>query len=188
MDIAERIWKILMNANTLRINFWFRDINGNLVYVPGPGFIMVAEHVKTKKISIVEGIADPGTAIYTARDDGNLKANTMYIGPNDYTSSSFKALIVHEAVHAIFDFTRAVIPWVDNETAAYIAQGFYISNLGIPDQNINRKEFIYLGTMIANDIIAKRPIDDFWMDALRDKLRNDPNYARYINQVFIGDG
>lgn len=177
-----------MNANTLRISFWFRGINGDSVFVQGPEFIMVAEHIRTKKISIVEGIADAGTAIYTARNDGNLLANTLYIGPNDYASGSFAALIVHESVHAIYDFKRAVIPWIDNETAAYIAQGFYANNAGIPDDHVSRKEYIFLGKLMASDYAATGEIDDLVLNDIRDKLRSDPVYAGYINQNFIGDG
>ena len=188
MTITERIIKILMNANTLRINFWFNGINGNFVLVQGPQFIMVAENIKTNNISIVEGNAKSGEAVYTARNDGNRLANTLYIGKNDYSSTSFEALIVHEAVHAIYDLSRSVIPWLDNETAAYIAQGFYANNAGIPDNKVHAGDFIYLGKMIANDIIAGKQIDDFWMNEIRDKLRNDPIYAPYINQNFVGDG
>ncbi len=144
--------------------------------------------IRANKITIVEGVAERGKAIYTARYDGALKANTMYIWPNDYASQSFAALVVHETVHAIYDLKRAVIPWLDNETAAYIAQGFYANNAGIPDDHVNRKEFIFLGKMIANDFVLTGQIDDLLMDELRDKLRNDPDSATYINQIFIGDG
>jgi len=42
--------------------------------------------------------------------------------------------------------------------------------------------------MIANDFVLTGQIDDLLMNELRDKLRNDPDYATYINQIFIGDG
>lgn len=188
MSIEDRVFGILTTANTLRITFWFKGINGDKFFVFGPDFLMVAMSIRANKITIVEGTAKRGTAIYTARNDGALKANTMYIGANDYASQSFEALVVHETVHAIYDLKRAVIPWIDNETAAYIAQGFYANNAGIPDEHVSRKEFIFLGKLIANDFVVTGRIDDLLMDDLRDKLRNDPDYATYINQIFIGDG
>ena len=188
MSLSDRIFGILTNANTLRINFSFRGINGNNIFVLGADFLMVAQSMVANKIAIVEGTADPGEAIYTARDDANMNANTMYIGQNNYSSQSFEALVVHETVHAIYDLKRTVIPWIDNETAAYIAQGFYANNAGIPDNHVSAQEFIYLGKMISNNIIARQPIDNFWLDEMRDKLRNDPVYVPYIYQTFVGDG
>lgn len=188
MSLKERVFGILMNANTLKINFWFNGINGNKVIVLSPFFIAVAEKIRTGQISIVEGTADPDEAIYTARNDGNLRANTFYFGQSDYSSKSFEALVVHESVHAAYDIMRTTIPWIDNEVAAYIAQGFYANNAGVPDKKVNAGDYIYLGKMISNDILANKPIDDFWMDSLRDKLRNDPIYAGYINTNFVGNG
>jgi len=40
---------------------------------------MAAMSIRANKITIVEGVAERGKAIYTARNDGALKANTMYI-------------------------------------------------------------------------------------------------------------
>lgn len=188
MNIAERVFGILMSANTLRINFWFDGVNGKKIIVMGPFFVTVAAQINAQKISIVEGVADPGTAIYTAKDDGNLKANTFYLGQNDYSSKSFEVLVVHESVHAAFDMMKATLPWIDNEVAAYIAQGFYATNAGVPDGNVSIKEYVFLGKLIANDIIAGRKIDDLVMSDLRDKLRNDPTYSGYINTNFVGDG
>lgn len=188
MSVTDRVCEILTNANTLRITFWFTGVNGDRFFIFGPDFLMVAMAIRANKIMIVEGVAERGKAIYTARDDGALKANTMYIGPNDHASQSFAALVVHETVHAIYDLKSAVIPWLDNETAAYIAQGFYANNAGIPDEHVSRKEFIFLGKLIANDFVVNGRIDDLLMDDLREKLRNDPDYATYINQIFIGDG
>lgn len=188
MNITERVFGILTNGNTLRINLWFDGINGNKVTVLGAEFLTVAMLIKANKITVIEGIADPGTAIYTAKDDGNLKADTFYIGQNNYGNQSFDALVVHESVHAVYDIRKAVIPWIDNEVAAYIAQGFFASNAGIPDNYVNTDSYVYLGKLIANDIIAGREIDDVVMGDLRDKLRTDPIYAGYINKTFIGDG
>jgi len=156
MNLTDRVCEILISPNTVRVNFWFTGINGDKFFVFGPDFIMVAMSIRANKITIVEGAAKRGTAIYTARNDGALKANTMYIGANDYDSRSFEALVVHETVHAIYDLKRAVIPWIDNETASYIAQGFYANNAGIPDEHVSRKEFIFLGKLIANDFVVNK--------------------------------
>lgn len=188
MDISERVYGILTSPHTLRITFWFKGVNGNDIFVLGPDFLLVAMSIKANKITIVEGGAIRGNAVYTAKDDGPRKANTMYIGPNDYASRSFEALVVHESVHAIYDLKSAVIPWMDNEAAAYIAQGFYANNVGVPDDHVSRKEFIFLGKLIANDFTVNGQIDDLLMGDLRDKLQNDPLYSTYINQTFIGDG
>ena len=187
MNIDDRVFKILTNGNTMGINFWFKGVNGNKVFVFAPDFIMAAYNIKANTIAIVEGNADPGKAIYTARNDGALRANTMYIGQSNY-SQSFEALIVHETIHAIHDLKRMVIPWMDSEIAAYIAQGFYAYNAGIPDDHVSRKEHIYLGKLMASEFAVNGIIDDMWLTELRDNLRNDPTYAGYINTNFIGNG
>lgn len=187
MNIADRVFNILTNGNTLKINFWFKGVNGNQVFVLAPDFIMAAYSIKSNAITIVEGYADPGKAIYTAKNDGALRANTMYIGATNFLRS-FEALVVHETVHAIHDLRRAVIPWMDSEVAAYIAQGFYANNAGVPDNGVNQKEYILLGKLIADDFALRGQIDDVLLDELRDKLRNDPDYAGYINKTFVGDG
>lgn len=187
MNIADRVFNILTNGNTTKINFWFKGVNGNRVFVLAPDFIMAAYGIKSNAISIVEGNADPGKAIYTAKNDGALRANTLYIGQTNY-SQSFEALVVHETIHAIHDLKRAVIPWMDSEVAAYIAQGFYANNAAIPDENVSRKEHIYLGKLMASDFVVNGEIDDMWLNQLRDDLRNDPTYSGYINNIFVGDG
>ena len=187
MNISERVFGILTNANTTRINFWFKGVNGNQVSILAPDFIFTAYSIKSNVISIVEGNADPGKAIYTAKNDGALRANTMYIGQTNY-SQNFEALVVHETIHAIHDLRKMVIPWMDSEIAAYIAQGFYANNAGIPFDHVSRKEHIYLGKLIADDFVVNGQVDDMLVDELRDNLKKDPTYSGYINSNFIGDG
>jgi len=97
------------------------------------------------------------------------------------------ALIIHESVHAAYDLRRITIPWVDNEAAAYVAQGYYLRNSGYSRDRLELGSEARTGYAMVNDIIAGGDAT-FFLDALRDSLRNNPDYHSYIGGTFVGDG
>src|SRR5438552_3479166 len=128
MGVKEQMIGILRSGETCRVNFSFTGTTGASVSVDHSTFSRVADALSDGRISVVEGRFTTDIAMYSAFADtaSNSAANTFYLGQNPRWSRTFNALIVHESVHASFDLTRTTIPWVDNEAAAYIAQGFYL--------------------------------------------------------------
>ncbi len=150
----------------------------------GIDFKLVIKAIENGTIRVEEGGVPAGMAKYTAQDDGDSKANTMYLGQNNTSEIVFKSLMVHEAVHAIYDLKRMTIPWLDNEVIAYVSQGFYLNKHGYSG---GLSQEAKLGQEIATNI-NEQAKDPFWLDALIDYLRNDDVYKLYICKTFVGDG
>jgi hypothetical protein len=174
----------LRNRHTQAINFSFAGSAGANIRIVPNDFLRVAEAIEQNVINVAEGGVADGMAKYTASDDGASRANTMYVGRNTTSASVLDSLLVHESVHAVFDLRKISIPWLDNETAAYIAQGFYIKSAG-EDAGLSQEAF--LGLEIAKTFAANGT-DPFWLDELRNSLLNNPTYHDYIRGTFVGDG
>ena len=187
MAMRDRVMRILRNSDTARISFSFRGSEGTVTVNAGT-FRRVAEAIENNEITVQMGGVPENVAKYSARAEGSSAANTLYIGRNLYSSRDFDALIVHEAVHASFDLTSTRIQWIDNEVAAYIAQGYYLRNSGYSTERMDSMGMPYFGRMIVNAIRGGESAEGFWMDALTNALQSDPLYAPYINSCFQGDG
>lgn len=175
---------ILKNQHTQSINFTYTSANGQPYRVVPADFQLVEAAVNSGSISVREGNVADGRARYTVSQDGNDAANTFFIGKNTAAANVFASLIVHEAVHAAYDLKKIVMPWIDNEAIAYIAQGFYILSAG---EDGGLSEQAYVGLEAAKQKRAGDG-DPFWEESLREALANDPLYKTYINGVFRGDG
>ncbi len=66
------------------------------------------------------------------------------------------------------------MPWLDQESIAYIAQGFYIMSAG-EDGGLSQQA--YLGLEVAKSY-QNGGGDSFWSDAQRTSLLNDPTYSQ----------
>ncbi|MFI5120285.1 MAG: hypothetical protein ACHQM4_07725 [Thermoanaerobaculia bacterium] len=189
MGVKELMLGILRSDETRRVHFSFRGTSGSQVAVDQSSFRRVAAALDQDQISIVEGRFDSDIAMYSAFDDSsrNTAANTFYLGRNPRWSRTFNALIVHESVHASFDLTRTTIPWIDNEAAAYIAQGYYLRNSGYARYRLEFGSQASIGYLMVNEIISGGDAD-YFLDALRDSLNSSPQYHDYIRGTFTGDG
>jgi hypothetical protein len=180
--MKQTVIDVLKNQHTQSIKFEFTGSTGLQIKIGQNDFLNIVQKISQGVINVEQGNAPDGMAKYTAQDDGNSKANTMYIGKNTTSERVLNSLIVHETVHAIFDIKKITIPWLDNEVAAYIAQGFYIKSAG---EDAGLSQEAYLGLEIARSFNSG---DDFWMENLRDSLLNNPTYHDYIRKDFVGDG
>jgi len=187
MGMKEKMIRILRDGDAQRVNFSFTGSTGLTIAVDGSHLRAVAQALADDTIKVQTGGVAEGWAKYSARAEGTSAANTFYIGANNYSSRDFNGLIVHEAVHAWFDLDSRTLPWLDNEAAAYMAQGHYLRNSGFRLSRMNQTGMPYLGRMIINDIIAGNDTA-FWMESLRDSLLSDPQYHDYIRGTFTGDG
>jgi hypothetical protein len=125
--------------------------------------------------------------MYSARAENGRAANTFYYGNCDLWSRRFNALIVHESVHAHFDLNSMSLPWVDNEAAAYIAQGYYLRNSGFARSGLEFGSLSNIGYQYVNELVAENSTQ-FFLDALREALNNDTMYHSYVGGTFTGDG
>jgi len=189
MGVKEQMMGILRNGETRRISFSFSGTSGSTISVDHTTFSRVADALALDQIAVSEGRFADDIAMYSARENRRTHsaANTFYLGNNPRFSRSFDALIVHESVHASFDLTRSSLPWVDNEAAAYIAQGFYLRNSGFPRARIELGALAAIGYDYVDDILNDGD-GAFFMDALREQLRVRPMYHDYIGGRFDGDG
>ena len=176
------VLNVLKSKHVQTIDFSFTGSTGLNIKVAPNDFQTVTQAIEQEKIDVQQGNAPDGMAKYTAQDDGKSKANTMYIGNVTTSQKVLDSLLVHECVHAIYDLKKMTLPWLDNEIAAYIAQGLYIKSAG---EDAGLSEMAYLGLEIANSFGSG---DTFWMDNLRDSLLNSPTYHDYIRGTFVGDG
>lgn len=189
MGIREQLMRVLRSRDAQRIHFTFTGSGGNSISVDGSSFTRVANAIEANTISVVEGGGVPdGWAKYSARAEGTDAANTFYIGAGNHSSRDFDGLLVHESVHASFDLTRTTIPWLDNETCAYIAQGYYLRNTGYPRTRMDTMGMPYYGVQIVDSIIRGEGVPEFWIEAMHGALESSPTYHSYIRGTFTGDG
>jgi len=190
MGVKEQMIGILRNSETRRIGFTFTCTTGISISVDNTTFTRVADALQRGEITVSEGRFPDDTAMYSARTNfrRHTAANTFYLGNNPRYSRLFDALIVHESVHASFDLTRSSLPWVDNEAAAHIAQGFYLRNSGFPRARIEVGSLASIGYDWVDDFVNEDGDGDFYLNGLRDQLRIRPMYRDYIEGRFDGDG
>jgi hypothetical protein len=191
MGVKEQMIEILRSGEARRISFSFTGTSGRTVSVDQTSFARVADALQAYRIAVVEGRFGSDIASYSAFADPsrNLAANTFYLGRNPRYSRLFNALVIHESVHASFDLTRTTLPWVDNETAAYIAQAYYARNSGLPRLAFEFGSEPIIGYSVVEGIRSHSTTDiDFFLGALRDSLRRNSMYSGYIGGTFVGDG
>jgi hypothetical protein len=187
MGVKEQMIGILRSNETQRINFSFTGTTGATISVNGRTLSQVAEALSDDRISIVENAFTTDIAMYSARSENGRAANTFYLGRNPRWSRNFNGLIVHESLHAFFDLNRTTIPWIDNEAAAYIAQGYYLRNSGYSRDRLQFGSQASIGYALVNEIFLGNDTQ-FFLDALRNSLNADPRYHSYISGTFTGDG
>jgi hypothetical protein len=189
VGVKQQMLGVLHSGETHRIHFSFRGTAGRTITIGPSDFRLVAEALASDRIAVVEGRFSSDRAMYSAYDDpaNNTAANTFYLGANPRWSRTFNALIVHESVHAAYDLRGITIPWVDNEAAAYVAQGYYLRNSGYSRDRLELGSEARTGYAMVNEIIAGGDAT-FFLDALRDSLRSNPDYHSYIGGTFVGDG
>lgn len=192
MSLKSQMLEILRSNETRRISFSFTGtVSGANISVDRTTFQRVADAVQNDTIGIVQGGGVPdGMAMYAARENvmKGHEANTFYFGRNDRSSRIFNALVVHESVHASFDLTRTTIPWLDNETTAFIAQGYYLRNSGLDRSRLITGSEPYLGMMLVDSIARGDGIDRFYLEQLHGRLESSEQYHGYIRGTFTGDG
>ena len=189
MALKDTFVNVLKNAYTGRIDFNYVATTGTVFSLRGAHFTQIANRISNGTLDVQTDATLPaGVAKYTALSGGDATANTFYVCSAPPLGRLFEGLIVHEAVHAVFDMYQTTVEWIDNEAIAYIAQGFYLKLVGFDENNLSSVSQPYFGLQLANSISAHGVLDDFWLQALRESLSSDPLYHDYIRTTFRGDG
>jgi hypothetical protein len=181
--MKQTVIDVLNNYHTQSVKFTYTSVTGMKFRIHPNDFLTVALNIEQGNIDVQKGGVKAGKARYFLRDEGNKKANTFYIGQNNSSQKIFESLFVHESVHAIYDLKGIIMPWLDNETIAYIAQGFYLLSSGAFGKLDN---LAYLGLEAASQLQTAE--ESAKVNELRQALLNDPLYKDYINGNFEGDG
>ena len=191
MNLREKILRVLRSSDTQRIRFSFNGVTAITITINGSSFRQVAEAIENGDIHVAEdrNSVPRGSGSYSGAGAtvGPSRSGTFRMGRLPDYSRAFDALVVHEAVHASLDLTHSVIPYLDSETAGYIAQGAYLRNSGFNKNRLNSMEGPYFGFMIAEST-ANGDDTGFWLDALHDFLRSAPMYQSFIGGTFTGNG
>lgn len=182
MTIRSQLLRVLRGREAQRIAFSLTASTGAAISVDGSSFRRVADALENDRAHIAEGGVAAGWAQY------NSANNTFNVGRGQHWSRAFDALLVHESVHASFDLSRSSLPWLDNETAAYVAQGYYLRNSGFSRSRLDTTGQPYLGLMIVESIISSGSADSFWVSQLHGSLLSSRQYHSYIRTDFVGDG
>ena len=182
MGLRDQMLRVLDDEQTRRIRFSFTATNRSTITVDPSSFRRVASAIQSGTITVAEGGVRSGWAQYNARN------NTFNVSTGVEYSRAFNALLVHESVHASFDLSRSQLPWVDNEAAAYIAQGFYLRNSGFSRSRLDELGHPYLGVLIVDSIIRRGTPDRTLLEEMTGTLLSSPDYHSYIRGTFTGDG
>ncbi|MEO8647660.1 MAG: hypothetical protein ABI539_00700 [Acidobacteriota bacterium] len=187
MGVKQQMLDILRSPDTARINFSFKTTDNKDLSIDGEAFVKVANALAADQIKVVEGRFNTDIAMYSASFSMGSDSNTFYLGKNPRWSRNFNALIVHESVHAFFDLTRRSMPWIDNEAAAYVAQGFYLRNSGYARGRLEPGSESSIGYLAVNELKDGGDFQ-YFVNEVRKALKTDPQYHSYINSTFTGDG
>lgn len=171
-DIKTTVMDVLAGSDTQKIKSFSFGGKGFTPMV----FPILKDMIKSGTISVVYDSSKSGMAEY---DYGN---NTLYLGFTEASSLTRKALILHEATHAVYDMVKQKMSVADSESIAYIVQCQYArANNPDPSQrltgNTDAKDKVFeLGWAIAGKLLAgEKPTLSEYND-MREAVSRHPYY------------
>lgn len=146
-------------------------------------FVRTGEAIRTGKIEVKYSKGD--------RDEGAYDAtiNTFLLHNEDTLTRKARGLIVHEAVHAIHDRLSRQIMKLEDECAAYLAQGMYLVRAGVKSgQAFKINNSLYAGMAIAEQL---RDAKDFVVNTaqlkfLQTYVQADAKYSGNYTTIMTG--
>jgi hypothetical protein len=144
-------------------------------------FANIKSMIEAGFIKVVHDEKKVGMAEY------DYASNTMYLGFKTTSELTKKALVVHEAVHAVYDMVKMKMSVADSESIAYIVQCQYArANSASSDPNDRlfssdkKKDKVFeIGWRIAGKLLGKdsSPLTDEDYRAMREAVSEHPYYA-----------
>lgn len=134
-SMSQRVIKLLKDDPAMRyLNFHLKGPGSLSIHVHRWDYYTIATRIEAEKspgVACIKCIYNPayeksGISSY------NRLSDTLELGSQDFKSLDMRALLVHEATHAINDLHRLKnLPNVYNEASAYIAQCLYAIKNGL---------------------------------------------------------
>jgi len=171
-DVKTTIINVLMASDTQKIRSFSFGGKGF-----GPAvFPILKTFIDSGTIKAEYDSSKSGMAEY---DYGN---NTLYLGFTEATSLTQKALIIHEATHAVYDMVSTKMSVADSESIAYIVQCQYArANHSDPSQrlmgNTAAKDKVFeLAWAIAGKLLAGEKPSLSECNDMRNAVSQHPYY------------
>jgi len=119
--LEDNIIRILESPEVRRINFQCGPVR-----IYGQGYRRVADAIRSRRLVCVHNTLaqQAGVALYQHAVGPN-RVNRLQIPDPAFPNIHHKAMLVHEATHAIEDYHRRALNELDAEAAAYLAQMMY---------------------------------------------------------------
>lgn len=186
MPLEQTMINILRNNHTRRISFSFQASSGITVTVNQSSFQRIIRALQHNQFEVTNFGAPAGGAAYNRNSSVAGKSGIFKLNPGG-NPVVFQALVVHESIHASFDLTCSVFPYVDNEAAAHIAQGWYYHLNNITPAMVTF-EPVKQGTIIGASLANGHGIPISNLAALRTSLLAATQYQSYIHTTSVGNG
>ena len=171
--------------------FTFEGHTFSPIYLAG-----LAEEIKYDYLKVKQDTTKDGSSGYSAI------TNTIYLNFIHASSIEQKAMIVHEATHAMFDFQGRKMDVATSESLSYIAQCMYVQlnksfDASNPDDRLGswaenestgevyetvRDGVFKTGWRIAAKIIAGGSVDASDVSDMRNAVSAHPYYASTFTQ------
>lgn len=158
--------------------------------ITGHAMAVVANKVIDGEIAVIyDSSVGPGEAEYDSGTDA------FHLGFREAPTTTRKALIVHEAVHAALDLKAAGVTIAESESLAYVVQSFYVREHTV-DPDAERltsanplKDRVYeLAWDMAGSLSkGRQPTSVEWL-ALDHAVRRHPTYKRTAGNSAGFDG
>lgn len=171
-DIKSTITGVLRGSDTQKIRSFAFNGKG---FAPGV-FPILADMIDGGSIKAEHDSSKSGMAEY------DYGTNTLYLGFNEATSLTRKALILHEATHAVYDMVSTKMSVADSESIAYIVQCQYArANNSDPSQrltgNTPEKDKVFeLAWEIAGKLLGGTKPSQTDYNSLVDAVSKHPYY------------
>jgi len=154
-------------------------------------FTFYGKHFTATTFANIKSMIEAGfiKAVYDEKKVGmaeyDYASNTLYLGFKSTSELTKKALVVHEAVHAVYDMVKMKMSVADSESIAYIVQCQYArANSSSPDDRLmssdKKKDKVFeIGWRIAGKLLGKdtSPLTDDDYKAMREAVSEHPFYA-----------
>lgn len=191
MTIAEQIIAILEDDITEQVHFRCEDVS-----VWGGGYKIIARKIRDGDIMCMENVRlDDDVAMYT-HTQNKFSVSTAMAQARVWHLIQ-KAMIVHEATHALEDRQRKPLNTIDAECPSYIAQCMYLK-IAVPNRFLIPMSSPILNLfVVANNIAAQmvrpggnRTLDSSSPDlaALKQEIRQIDVYRRTQHDLNQYDG
>lgn len=174
-DVETMVVNILTSAEAKKVN----------------SFTFYGKHFSVLTFNNIKSLIESGfiKAVHDETQSGRAEydygTNTLYFGFKSTTELSKKALVVHEAVHAVYDMVKMKMSVADSESIAYIVQCQYArANNPNPSERLTspnkaKDKVFEIGWNIAGKLLGQdtSALTDDDYRSMREAVSQHPLYS-----------